>query len=306
MNDELESFIEAGKIAEKVLREIPHLVYDGQSLLDIAGTIEKIIIDNGAIPGFPVNLSVNQYAAHYTPSLDEKTVLNSEDVIKIDFGVSINGCVADQATTVDLSGKHELQVKAVRNALSSAVENIKPGAKVEEISKHIEDEIVKLGFKPISNLGGHMIKPYLLHAGIFIPNISNSNDPSSEYVFKEGDVFAIEPFATSGETGKVADTDKVEIFSLKQVRNVRLNASRKILAHILQKYSTLPFARRWLQQDFKSKVIVNAGLRELVRNDVLFKYPVLKDVDNQIITQAEVTSIVEKDGAKPIVPISLV
>lgn len=304
--EELEYFIEAGKISEKILREIPRLTFEGQSILDIAETIEKMIIDNGGQPGFPVNVSVNHYAAHYTPSLGEETVINERDIVKIDFGVSVKGCISDQAVTINLSGENNQQITAVKNALKRAIEVIKPGVKVIEVSKVIEDEITKLGFKPISNLGGHMIRPYLLHAGVFVPNVIESNDPSSKYIFREGDVFAIEPFATTGKTGKVVDTDMVRIFSLKQIKNVRLKTSREVLSYIIENYSTLPFARRWLHKKFGSKVKVNAALRELLKNNILFEYPVLKDADNGIVTQAEATVVVEKEGATPLIPLDLV
>ncbi len=302
----MQDFIQAGNISQKVLKEIPRLVFEGQSLLDIAETIEQMIFSEGAQLGFPVNLSINDYAAHFTPAFGSEQSVGSDDLIKIDFGVSINGCVSDQATTMDMSGNNEKQVQSTRNALNSAVKKIKAGVKIGELSKAIEHEITSLGFKPISNLGGHMIKPYLLHAGVFVPNIYSPNDKNSDYEMKEGDIFAIEPFATTGKTGMVVDGDIIEIFSLKQIKNVRLKASRQIMTKIIEEYSTLPFSRRSLQKAFQSKVTVNAGLRELVRNNLLFEYPVLKDVDKGLVTQAEITCIVEQDGCTPLVPLELV
>ncbi|MCC7569861.1 type II methionyl aminopeptidase [Candidatus Micrarchaeota archaeon] len=306
MSKDLEAFISAGEISNKILKEISRLVFEGQGHLDTAETIEKMIIDAGAAPAFPTNISVNSLAAHATPSLNDEKVFQNDDLVKIDFGVSVDGCVSDQATTVDLSGKHTKQVETAKKALTNAVNIMKEGVKVYDISKAIENTVISDGFRPISNLGGHLIKPGLLHAGVFIPNVADSKDASSNYELREGDVFAIEPFVTSGKTGRVVDSEIVEIFSLKQIKNVRLNSSRKLMTHILKEYSTLPFARRWIQKSFNSTVTVNASLRELARNDILFQYPVLRDQDTELVTQAEITVIVEKEGVKQLTPLDLI
>ena len=45
------------------------------------------------IPGlaFPTGCSLNHVAAHYTPNAGDETVLQYDDVCKIDFGTHING-----------------------------------------------------------------------------------------------------------------------------------------------------------------------------------------------------------------------
>ena len=40
---------------------------------------------------FPTGCSLNHCAAHYTPNAGDKTVLQYDDVCKIDFGTHING-----------------------------------------------------------------------------------------------------------------------------------------------------------------------------------------------------------------------
>ena len=41
--------------------------------------------------GFPTGCSLNHCAAHYTPNPGDNTVLTKDDVMKVDFGVQING-----------------------------------------------------------------------------------------------------------------------------------------------------------------------------------------------------------------------
>jgi methionyl aminopeptidase len=40
---------------------------------------------------FPTGCSLNHCAAHYTPNAGDPTVLQYDDVCKIDFGTHING-----------------------------------------------------------------------------------------------------------------------------------------------------------------------------------------------------------------------
>jgi methionyl aminopeptidase len=289
---ELENFKEAGKIAAKVREDSKRLIMIGEPLLDIAETIEQMVIDEGARLAFPVNISINEIAAHYTPELECKRILQENDLVKIDIGVELNSAISDTAYTIDLSGKNDL-VKAAEDGLAIAIKNIKPGVTVGEIGGLIEDTIKAAGFKPISNLSGHMIKSGVLHAGVNIPNV-RSNDP---YKFQVGDVFAVEPFATTGE-GFVNDTDQVEIFSLYAPHPVRMRQSRKILQWIIEKYQLMPFAERWIRKAFTSKMLVSVALRELLSNGIIRGYPVLKEAGDGLVAQAEHTVLVEEKGVR--------
>ncbi|MCD6549289.1 type II methionyl aminopeptidase [Candidatus Micrarchaeota archaeon] len=287
----IKNFKEAGRIAELIRKESLKLVIPGQPVLDIAETLEQMIVENGGRPGFPVNVSINHIAAHYTPSSDETTTINDNDIVKIDFGVHINGCISDNAITIDLSDEHGDLVEASKLALDNALSTMRAGKTVGEIGKVIEDTITSKGFKPIRNLTGHMIRPYQLHAGEIIPNVATEDG----YVLKEGDVFAVEPFATTGE-GRVKDSNRIEIYSIAEIKNVRLRKSREIFAYAFEHYFTLPFARRWLDKIFGSKVLVSLSLRELVNADMLYQYPVLEEVKGGLVSQAERTVLIEKDS----------
>ncbi|MEM4633786.1 MAG: type II methionyl aminopeptidase [Candidatus Anstonellaceae archaeon] len=289
------NFFEAGKIASSIIKDAQKLVLPGEPLLDIAESLEKMIADAGAKPAFPANISINDVAAHFTPEADNKTVLGENDLVKIDIGVHIDGCIGDTAITIDLSGQHGKLCEASEAALEAAIASIKPGIKVGQIGEKIEKEITSRGFKPIENLTGHKIEPFLLHAGVEIPNIASS----ASYEIKEGDVFAIEPFASSG-SGRVADTSQVEIFSLQSAPKLRGRYSRELLGHIMQNYFSLPFAERWLSKIFNSRLTLNAALKELLNSGALHPYPVLRDTGRGLVSQKEHTVIVEHDSAKVI------
>jgi len=288
---EIQDYIEAGKIVKEVAEKSKGLIKVGASLLDVAEKIEGWIREK-ASPAFPVNISVNENASHYTPSIDEKTVFGEKDLVNIDLGVHINGFVGDMAYTIDLSGEHGKLVEASEMALKNAVSATKAGAMTNEIGKTIEETITKLGFKPIRNLSGHGLKEYEVHAEPSIPNV----DSKQGVELQEGEIIAIEPFASTGN-GLVKEDRRTEIFSFDREVLTRNMGARGMLAFVQQEYKTLPFAERWLArkyEPFKLKV----ALKELIVREALIQYPILKDIPGSLVSQAEVTLLVEKDSCK--------
>ncbi len=289
----IEEFAEVGRIAAKIREESRQLVNVGEGLLDIAETIEGMVREQGCDPAFPTNVSVNDIAAHYTPEAGDKTLLGEKDIVKVDLGVERNGAIADTAYTVDLSGNYATLVEASEKALEAAIAAIKPGVTVGSIGGVIEDTIKGYGYRPVANLTGHRISTGMLHTGIDVPCVK-SEDP---YQFQVGEIYAIEPFATNGK-GFVSDSDQVEIFSLYMPGALRLRESRKILQNVIDRYGLLPFAERWLAQDFKSRLLLKNALKEMLRMQVLKAYPVLKEMGGGLVSQAEHTIVVEETGAR--------
>jgi len=297
MMDEIAGYEKAGRIAAEVIAEGKRLAKPGVKLLELAERLESIIQEKGGKPAFPVNLSLNEAAAHYTPSADDEAVIGEKDVLKIDVGVHVDGFIGDTAVTLDFSCEKGKLVEASERALEAALSVLRAGARTSDVGEAIEREISTAGFRPIENLTGHSLARYNLHAGIEIPNIKT---PYSTEL-KEGDVIAIEPFATDG-AGRVGEGTRVEIFSLREPRPVRLREARRLLAYIEENYKTLPFAERWLSREFKQKVLLGSALRELALNGCIHQYPVLKEVKKGTVSQFEVTVVIEKDSARILTP----
>ncbi len=289
----IEEFIEAGKIGSKIREESKQLINIGEGLLDIAETVEGMIKEEGGQPAFPVNVSINNIAAHYTPEFEDKGVIGEKDLVKIDLGVELNGAISDTAYTLDLSGEHEKLVEASKKGLEKAIEVMKPGTTIGEVGGAVEEVIRGYGFKPIANLTGHRISTGMLHTGIDIPSI-RTEDP---YQLQVGEIYAVEPFATDGK-GFVSDTDQVEIFSLYMPGSLRMRESRKLLNFIISNYGMLPFAERWLIKEFRSKLLLKNALKEMLRMQVIKAYPVLKEAGDGLVSQAEHTVLIEEEGAR--------
>ncbi len=284
----LEKYRKAGQILAEVLAEAKPRVKLDASLLDVANFVEDAIRMRGAKPAFPCNISLDRNAAHYTPSpLD--TAHFGENMVKLDAGVHVDGYIADAAITIDLSG-HESLVEASYVALQAALEIIEPGTDTAQIGKVIEEAITGYGYKPVYNLTGHGLSRYLAHDEPAVPNKAMEKGT----VLKEGDVIAIEPFATNG-SGRISEAPINEIYGLSAARPVRLPAARKLLKEISEEYKTLPFARRWLKGER-----AEYALMQLLRSGSVHRYPVLWEVEGALVSQAEHTVVVIEKGCEVI------
>lgn len=287
--EKLESYIKAGKIAKEIAEESKSLIKEGAKIYDIAETIESKIKERNAEIAFPVNISLNEFAAHCTPKINDETIIKKEDVVKVDIGVAVNGYIADTAYTIDLSGKYEKMLKANEEALNNAIKIIKAGVKISEIGKIIEETIKNSGYKVIENLTGHELDQYTLHAGISIPNISIMDNNK---ILEEDMVIAIEPFATNG-IGRVVETNKIEIFSFIQEKPVRRLDERNFIKEISNRKG-LPLAKRWFKNIPESKL--NYMLSNLSNLGIIKKYGAFREESRGVVSQFEHTVIVQKDS----------
>ncbi len=277
-----EKFKQAGKITGKALKKGISMVKEGASYLEVAEGVEKFIKENARM-AFPTNISVNNVAAHYTPSSNDKKVFKYGDVVKVDVGAHIDGYIGDTAATVDIGNKHAKLVEAAEFALKNAISVVKAGVKISDIGKEIENTIVSYGFKPIKNLQGHSIERFRLHAGLSIPNYFSE----SRARLKEGQIIAIEPFATNGY-GYVIDAGIGNIYQVEK----KSSMTNEILRH----FDGLPFAERWIKKIYGDRT--EARLHFLTTRKLIYSYKTLVDAKNGLVSQFEHTLLVTKDGCE--------
>jgi methionyl aminopeptidase len=283
-----EDILLAGQITRQVREEIKDIVKKDQSMLQLAESIESRIIELGGKPAFPVNLSINEIAAHHTPSPQDQELTHG--LLKIDFGVSINGWSSDNSISIDLenSEKNRQLIKAAETALNNVLNSISKNSSFGEIGKSVQETMHEHSCQPIVNLSGHSIMQYELHAGKSIPNF-DTKDPSK---IGKG-LFAIEPFSTTqNSSGKIKDGNPSGIYSLRQKKPVRNPEARKILEYIEDNYQTLPFCTRWIAKKFP---VYKIPLSQLEQAGILHQYKELVESTKAIIAQAERTILIEDD-----------
>jgi methionyl aminopeptidase len=282
--EETQKILKAGNIAKQVREYAKSIIKKDKPLLEIAEAIEEKIIELGGKPAFPTNLSIDDIAAHYTPSYNDENT--ARGLLKVDFGVHINGFPSDTAFSIDLENSEENKklIIAAEDALNSAALVIKKGTKTNKIGKAIQQTIESHGFSPIINLSGHSMENYELHAGITIPNI----DDRREIEITEG-LYAIEPFATSGN-GKVYDGKPSGIYQLAEIKPIRNPTAREVLEYIGDEYETLPFCSRWIIKKFGVKSLI--ALKQLEEAGILHQFDQLVEISHKPVAQAEHTFLI--------------
>jgi len=207
--DEWSKWRQAGVVAREALSIARPMVKPGTKVLDIVKAVENHILENASGMSFPCNVAINNIAAHYTSPVDDQTVIEEGDLVTVDCGAHVDGCISDSAFTIALNPDHEALVKASEDATRVAIRMMRPGAKLNTIGALIEDTIKSAGFEPIKQLSGHQLKEYELHGEKQVPCVSGK----SEVLVEEGEVYAIETFASTG-SGNVTDLPDPLIYQL--------------------------------------------------------------------------------------------
>lgn len=163
--------------------------------MDICNEIEacnrRLIEANGLKAGiaFPTGASLNHVAAHYTPNLGDETVLQYNDVMKIDYGSHINGLMTDCAFTVAFNPQFDGLLMACKEATNTGIKAAGIDVRLTDIGEQIQETMesyeITIGNKTypvkcIRNLCGHSIQRWRIHAGKSVPIVKNGDNTKME------------------------------------------------------------------------------------------------------------------------------
>jgi len=291
----IESLRKAGKIAQEVKKFIKPKIKVGAKAIDIISTTEGKIEELEGNCAFPVNLSINNIAAHYTsPLKDDGLTINDGDIVKIDLGVHIEGYIVDTAFSINLNENKSLEniIQATEVALEAAKMMAKPKVHTKEMGKKIESIVKGFKYNPIKELGGHQIERWTVHGEKSLPELGTQGGD----IMEDGEVFSIEIFASTGE-GTVHNTRNAFIYELNPYAGrvpLRRKTSKQLLGFINKNYKTLPFAERWLAKEFRMGIAF--GLQELVQQGKLQAHYVLAEKKGVFVAQSEETILITEDG----------
>lgn len=267
-NDTIGSLEHGALIHKEVRRFLQPYLRPGIKLVDIAKLIELKTVElsnqsksiNKGI-GFPVGLAINECAAHSHPLSTDLTVLNSDDIIKIDFGTETNGWIIDSAFTVCFNPKYDILMEAVKESTQTGIKNIgvdvdigEWGAQIQEVMESYEITLdgKTHPIRVIYNLGGHNIVQGIIHGGMFLPCVDLRNTLPPNYRFKEG-VYAIETFGSTGDNS-VNSIDNSTLYRINPGKlylnnqdDLKLDSSKELLNKITSRFNTLPFTDRYVE-----------------------------------------------------------
>jgi len=287
--NEIESYVKAGEIAKEIKSFARGLIKPGVKLIDVAEAIDAKIVELGGEPAFPVNLSLNEIAAHFTPAVGDESV--AEGLLKVDVGVAVDGYIADTAFSVDLTkdGEFKEMLELNEKLLSEATKVVKSGMEVRDIGEACQDALEEWNeengssFAVIKSLCGHSLAQGSIHAGLTISNYRNENKTVLDDI-----AFAVEPFVTTG-VGDIYEGQPGGIYVLQSDDNVRDRDARLLLDFIRETFGTLPFCQRWIGEEFKK---VRFSLSMMVKQGILHHYPQLIEKSRKPVSQFENTFVV--------------
>ncbi|KAJ2850335.1 Methionine aminopeptidase 2 [Coemansia brasiliensis] len=289
----------SAEVHREVRQHVQKHIKPGMDLTTIAEMIEngtRSLVEASGFEagiGFPTGLSINHCAAHFTPNAGDHVVIQQDDVLKVDFGVHVNGNIIDSAFTMSWNDRYDPLLAAVKDATNTGIREAgidvrlgDVGAAIQEVMESYEIELdgKTIPIKPIRNLCGHNIGPYVIHSGKSVPIVANNDQTRME----EGELFAIETFGSTG-TGHVNEEGICSHYAKSEgsFAHPRIPSAKKLLQTITKNFGTLPFCRRYIDRLGESHYYL--GLKTLVDSGIVMAYPPLCDVKGSYTAQFEHT-----------------
>ncbi|XP_026193092.1 methionine aminopeptidase 2B [Cyclospora cayetanensis] len=328
---DIEALREAAECHRQVRRYAQSLLQPGVSLTYLCQKLEaktEALIGAKGIErgkGFPTGCSLNECAAHYTPNPGEDRILGQGgkerredrggglclrwfegDICKLDFGVQVRGRIIDCAFSIAFDPKFDPLIQATQEATNVGLRLAGVDARLSEIGCAIEETISSFEcsmdgsvfpVKPIRNLTGHSIAPYRIHAGKSVPIVKSAQHSQAAFNrMEEGELYAIETFATTGKGFVQDDGDCSHYMKNFECGFVplRLKSARDLLKVIDEHFGTLAFCRRWL--DAAGAPQHQMALQQLVKTGIVVPYPPLSDVMGSFTSQMEHTVYIGMHG----------
>ena len=298
----------AAECHRQVRKYAQSYIRPGLSMIDICQRLEaktaELVEASGMERGwgFPTGCSLNHVAAHYSPNHGDKTVLQYGDICKLDFGVQVGGRIVDCAFSIAFDPRFDSLIQATKDGTNTGIKMAGIDARFGDVSEAIQEAIESYEFelpngkltpiRAIKNLNGHTMDPYRIHAGKSLPIVKGADCEDER--MEEGEFYAIETFASTGKAYVVEDGEcshymkEYELHHSGGIQSSRLSAPAKtLLAHIDKTFGTLPFCRRWLDDQGQQRHLL--ALKALVDNGIVDSYPPLVDVKGSFTSQMEHT-----------------
>jgi methionyl aminopeptidase len=286
------AYFKAGQITQQVKKQVQAVNWEGRSYLELCTFVEEWIKKLGGVPAFPCNVCANESAAHYTAEIEDPKIIPSDSIVKVDLGVHLEGYIADTAVTLCYNDEFLDMVEATKSALAEALKSIRAGVRTSEVGKIVQGIASRRGYRPISNLSGHSMEQYVIHAGTSVPNVWSPSLSS----FKENKVYAVEPFfTTSSGSGIVVEGKAENIFAIAARKNTKDQELNAFLEVVWKDRKTLPFAARWYEKTFPKNKL-REMLTKLMKMKLVHGYAELVEAKSQPVAQAEHTVALSSNG----------
>jgi methionyl aminopeptidase len=212
-DEEIARMRRAGQVVALVLHRLSEEAVPGVTTEELDRMAEALIRSFGAVPtfyglyGYPANIctSINDEVVHGIPG---RRVLKAGDIISFDVGATIEGMIADGATTAGVgrvSEQAERLMRVTREALRRGIEAVRAGNRVADISGAVQEHAEANGYSVVRKLVGHGVGRSM-HEAPQVPNFVEGRRRSSPEL-KAGMTLAIEPMVNEGDSEVVQESD---------------------------------------------------------------------------------------------------
>lgn len=199
---EIELLRIAGNIVYETHQYLKQFLKPGITTLELDRLAYDFIKSKGATPsfknynGFPASIctSVNYQVVHGIPG---KMKLKDGDIISIDIGACYKGYHGDSAWSYavgSITDKKKYLLFHTEQALYEGLKEIKPGARIGDISNAVETYANKHRLGVVRELVGHGVGSHLHEE----PDVPNFGKRGTGPILKEGMVIAVEPMLNLG------------------------------------------------------------------------------------------------------------
>ncbi|XP_032231558.1 proliferation-associated protein 2G4 isoform X2 [Nematostella vectensis] len=253
---------------------------------------------------FPTCISVNNCVCHFSPLLSEPDItLNDGDLVKIDFGVHIDGFIAVIGHTIVVGCSKENKVTgrkadvllAAYLASEVAQRMVKPGAENSTVTELVQKVAESFKCKPIEGMLSHQLKRNVIDgekAIIQNPNEQQRKD-HSKCEFAVHEVYGVDVLVSTGD-GKTKEKDtRTTVYKRTgNIYNLKMKASRVFFSDVCNKFTMMPFTLRALEDEKKAKM----GIVECAKHELMEPFNVLWEKEGEFVAQFKFTMLLMPNG----------
>jgi len=301
----VEKYKAAAEVANRVMIAVLEYLAPGQSVVDVCAYGDKQIEDlvQSSLKkvkhkgiAFPTCVSINNCAGHMSPlPEDPAIVVQAGDLVKVQLGVHIDGFPSIVShswivgQTVPATGRISDVVCAAYYASECALRLVRPGKKNTDITNVIRKCADAFHVQPLEGVLSHQMKHNCIDANNVIINRPELDQQVDEFTFEINQVYCIDVVMSTGE-GKAKEIEsRTTVFKRAVDRNyqLKLQASRQILAEITTKYPNHAFSLRSLDEKKR-----RMGISDIAKHELVDTYPVLWEREGEFIAQFQFTVLI--------------
>jgi len=211
--DEIAQMRRAGQVVALTLERLAQAARPGITTGELDRIAEATIRSFGAVASF---YNLYGYPAHICASVNDEVVhgipgsraLEEGDLVSFDVGATVEGMIADGATTVGvgaISPEAERLIRVTREAMHRGIMQVRAGNRVRDIAQAVQRHVESHGYSVVRKLVGHGVGRDM-HEAPQVPNFVDPGAPGRETLVA-GMTLAIEPMVNQGAYEVEQDPD---------------------------------------------------------------------------------------------------